>query len=222
MKARSTTGYALCSRAESSIANVWLTNIDYKGVGGPRHVAWVLDHMRAVPDHRIPGMVSYPLDEVLLVTLVGVVCGADDWEGVEEVATGALYWLRGFLPFGNGVATAQTLRKVFRLLDPQALQRGFAGWAASLRAEAREVIAVDGKTLRGRRRCPTGRARCIWFRLTPPRRGWCSPSAPSRGSPTRSGRSRNSWTCSTSRGSKSSSRLKRRASAVPYPTFIVY
>ena len=55
----------------------------------------------------------------------------DDWEGVEEVAGGALEWLRGFLPFANGIATAQTLRKVFRLLDTQALQRGFAAWAAS-------------------------------------------------------------------------------------------
>ncbi len=91
------------------------------------------------------------MDEVLLATLVGVVCGADDWEGVEEVATGALDWLRGFLPF------AKTLRKVFRLLDTEALQRGFAAWAASLRAEAREVIAVDGKTLRGSKTSPDGK-----------------------------------------------------------------
>jgi predicted transposase YbfD/YdcC len=116
-----------------------------------------LDHIRIVPDHRIPGMVTYPLDEVLLATLVGVVCGADDWEGVEGVATGALDWLRGFLPFANGIATAQTLRKVFRLLDTQALQRSFAAWAASLRAEAREVIAVDGKTLRGSKTSPDGK-----------------------------------------------------------------
>jgi len=116
-----------------------------------------LDHIRIVPDHRIPGMVTYPLDEVLLATLVGVVCGADDWEGVEEVATGALDWLRGFLPFANGIATAQTLRKVFRLLDTQALQRSFAAWAASLRAEARDVIAVDGKTLRGSKTSPDGK-----------------------------------------------------------------
>jgi predicted transposase YbfD/YdcC len=116
-----------------------------------------LDHMRVVPDHRIPGMVTYPLDEVLLATLVGVVCGADDWEGVEEIAEGALDWLRGFLPFANGVATAQTLRKVFRLLDTEALQRGFAAWAASLRAGAREVIAVDGKTLRGSKTAPDGK-----------------------------------------------------------------
>ena len=76
-------------------------------------------------------MVTYPLDEILLATLARVVCGADDWEGVEEIATGALDWPRGFLPFA--VPTAQTFRKVFRLLDAQALQRGFAAWAASTR-----------------------------------------------------------------------------------------
>lgn len=70
----------------------------------------VLDHMRIVQDHRVPGMVTYPLDEILLSTLVGVVCGADDWDGIEEVATGALDWLREFLPFEHGIATAQTLR----------------------------------------------------------------------------------------------------------------
>ena len=100
-----------------------------------------LDHMRVVPDHRIPGMVTYPLDEVLLATLVGVVCGADDWDGVEEVATGALDWLRSFLPFKNGIPTAQTLRKVFRLLDAEALGRGFAAWTDSLRAQRREAIS---------------------------------------------------------------------------------
>jgi predicted transposase YbfD/YdcC len=114
-----------------------------------------LDHMRLVLDHRIPGMVTYPLDEILLTTLVGVICGADDWDGVEEIATGALDWLRSFLPFAPGIATAQTLRKVFRLLDPEALEQGFASWAASVRQgpprAAREVIAVDGKTLRGSR-----------------------------------------------------------------------
>jgi DDE_Tnp_1-associated len=70
-------------------------------------------------------MVTYPLDELLLATLVGVVCAADDWDGVEEVAKGALAWLRGFLPYRNGVATAQTFRKVFRLLDAEALTQGF-------------------------------------------------------------------------------------------------
>jgi predicted transposase YbfD/YdcC len=116
-----------------------------------------LDHMRVVPDHRIPGMVTYPLDEILLATLVGVVCGADDWEGIEEIAKGTPDWLRGFLPFANGIPTAQTFRKAFRLLDTQALARGFADWAASARGVEGQVVAIDGKTLRGSKMSPDGK-----------------------------------------------------------------
>ena len=116
-----------------------------------------LDHMRVVPDHRIPGMVTYPLDEILLATLVGVVCGADDWEGVEEIAKGGLDWLRDLLPFASGVPTAQTFRKVFRLIDTQALAQGFAAWTASARRVERQVVAVDGKTLRGSKMAADGR-----------------------------------------------------------------
>jgi hypothetical protein len=47
---------------------------------------------------------------------------ADDWEGVEEIATGGLDWLRAFLPATNGLPSAQALRKVFRLFDGQALR----------------------------------------------------------------------------------------------------
>ncbi len=101
-----------------------------------------LDDMRIVPDHRVPSMATFPLDEILLSTLVGVVCGADDREGVEQVATGALAWLRSFLSFAHGIATAQGLRKVFRLLDPEALEQGFATWIASIRPLARKAIAV--------------------------------------------------------------------------------
>ena len=113
-----------------------------------------LDHVRRVPDHRIPGMTPYPLEEIFLAALVAVVCGADDREGVETVADGALDWLRGFLPFAYGVPTAQTFRKVFRLLDARAFSESFAACAASVRRSSkepcgREIVAVDGKTLRG-------------------------------------------------------------------------
>jgi hypothetical protein len=49
------------------------------------------------------------------------------------------------------------LRKVFRLLDAQALERGFEAWAASMRAAARAVIAIDGKTLRGSKTSSDGK-----------------------------------------------------------------
>jgi predicted transposase YbfD/YdcC len=116
-----------------------------------------LNYMGQVPDHRIPGMVTYPINEILLASLVGVVCGADDWDGIVEVAEASLEWLRGFLPFSEGVATAQTFRKVFRLIDRRTLSEAFAAWAGSARRRQGEVIAVDGKTLRGSKSSADGK-----------------------------------------------------------------
>lgn len=73
-----------------------------------------LDEMKQVPDHRVAGMVTFPLEEILLATLAAVVCGADDWERVEDYASESLDWLRRYLPFAAGIPTAQTFRKVFR------------------------------------------------------------------------------------------------------------
>jgi hypothetical protein len=60
-----------------------------------------------------------------------------------------LGWLRSFLSLANGIPSHDTFRRVFRLIDPDAFEACFSAWAQSC-AEAfdREVVAIDGKTLR--------------------------------------------------------------------------
>ncbi len=108
-----------------------------------------LDHVKAVEDHRVPGMTTYPLDEVLLTVLVGLLCRMEDFDEITMFGEEQLEWLRRFLPFGHGIAPAQTLRRVLRALDPKALAGTFSAWVASLRATVSGVVAIDGKTLRG-------------------------------------------------------------------------
>ncbi len=115
-----------------------------------------LEQMKEIPDHRITGMVTYPLDEILLATLVGVLCGADDWEAIELLSREYLGWLKQFLPYKTGIPHAQTFRKVFRLLKPDVLEQCFASWVASLQEIVRGVVAVDGKTLRGSKQAADG------------------------------------------------------------------
>ncbi len=57
--------------------------------------------------------------------------------------------MRRFLPFENGIPQAQTLRKIFRRLDPKHLERAFSSWIDSLRVHIGGGVAIDGKTLRG-------------------------------------------------------------------------
>jgi len=111
-----------------------------------------LDHIKIVRDHRVPGMVTYPLDEVLLTTLVGLICRAEDFDEIELTGREQLDWLRQFLPFEHGIPQAQTFRKIFRLLDPQHLEKAFSSWVSSLREHISGVVAIDGKSLRGSKR----------------------------------------------------------------------
>lgn len=67
---------------------------------------------------------------------------------MESIGGELLTWLRGFLPYEHGIAPAQTLRRVFRLVDATALERLLASWASSLLGPERAVVAIDGKTLR--------------------------------------------------------------------------
>jgi hypothetical protein len=53
------------------------------------------------------------------------------------------------LRLANGMPSHDTFRRVFMLIDPEAFEACFTAWAQSF-AEAfdREVVAIDGKTLR--------------------------------------------------------------------------
>jgi len=116
-----------------------------------------LSHFSEVTDPRIRGMVTYPLNELLLATLVGVLCDGDDWDDIAYFAEEHLVWLRQFLPFMHGIATPRTFREVFSVIDSKAFARCFASWVASLVGHVQGVVAIDGKTLRGSKQDASGK-----------------------------------------------------------------
>jgi predicted transposase YbfD/YdcC len=80
--------------------------------------------------------------------LVGVLCGAEGWVEVEEYSEAKLAFLRRFLPFSHGVASHDTFSDVFNALNPERFKAAFIAWAAALQENIREIVAIDGKTLR--------------------------------------------------------------------------
>lgn len=107
-----------------------------------------LTHFDDLPDPRQRGKVLYALPELLLCCLVGVLCGANGWVEVEEYCEAKLVFLRRFLPFEHGVASHDTFSDVFNALDRSAFAAAFIAWVQGLQEDIREIIAVDGKTLR--------------------------------------------------------------------------
>jgi hypothetical protein len=44
----------------------------------------IKEHFSAITDERQQYKVRYPLHDILLITLVGIICGADGWEAIEK------------------------------------------------------------------------------------------------------------------------------------------
>ena len=109
----------------------------------------LLEHIDQIEDPRIPGMIKYPLNEVILTVLIGTMCRGDDIDEIEFICSEDIAWLRKICPFENGIAPAQTLRRVLQMVSPSALERAFAGWVQSLGNKLSGVVAIDGKSLRG-------------------------------------------------------------------------
>lgn len=107
-----------------------------------------LEAFSALPDPRQSKKVLYPLDEVLLLTLCAVLCGADGWVSVALFGEQKLKFLRRFLPFGNGTPSHDQLGLIFGALDAQAFQTCFIAWTQALSGAIAGVVAIDGKTVR--------------------------------------------------------------------------
>lgn len=108
-----------------------------------------LDHFDKLEDKREPMKILHSVREILLVTLCGVISGADGWEDIEEYGESKLDFLRKILPFKNGIPSDDTLRRFFRALNPEVFREVFVGFVRELFPTAcAELVAIDGKTSR--------------------------------------------------------------------------
>ena len=103
----------------------------------------------SVPDHRKSRGRRHPLADVLFIMLVGVVCGQEDAEAIEDFANANKEWFERRCGLRHGIPSQDTYLRVLAGMDPDAFSRAFRVWVDDLwqLAETRHV-AIDGKTLR--------------------------------------------------------------------------
>jgi predicted transposase YbfD/YdcC len=100
-------------------------------------------------DPREARKCDHQLIDILVISVCAVIACAESWEDIELYGRSKQAWLKSFLGLPNGIPSHDTFRRVFMLIDPDAFEACFSRWAQSLVGESeREVVAVDGKTLR--------------------------------------------------------------------------
>ena len=91
----------------------------------------------------------HKLIDIMLLTILAVICGADSWSAVERFGHSKEPWLNTFLELPNGIPSHDTIGDFFARVNPQQLQDCFIKWVNLLfEITHGEIVAIDGKTLR--------------------------------------------------------------------------
>ena len=110
----------------------------------------LVEQFSALEDPRIIGRVDHRLIDILVIAVCAVIACAESWDDVALYGRSKEGWLRRFLDLPNGIPSHDTFRRVFMLINPDAFERRFSAWTRTLSDQAveREVVAIDGKTVR--------------------------------------------------------------------------
>lgn len=106
-------------------------------------------HFSAIPDPRIQNRSDHLLLDIFAITILAVICGADGWDDIAVFGRLKQPWLSTFLELPAGIPSADTFRRVFSAVNPEAFRRAFVSWAQDLiGATQGKLVVLDGKTAR--------------------------------------------------------------------------
>lgn len=95
------------------------------------------------------GNARHFLTDILVIAILAVMSGCDDYPGIVEYARDREDWLRSFLRLPHGIPSLSTFRRVFAALKPSVLQQVLKRWSGDLAGTLEgKQINLDGKTLR--------------------------------------------------------------------------
>lgn len=101
-------------------------------------------------DPRMTRTKRHGLLDILVLAVCATLGNANGWADIERFGNAKLDFFRTFLDLPNGIPSHDTFGRVFARLDPAALMACLQQWLTALGAAvAGDVVAIDGKTLRG-------------------------------------------------------------------------
>lgn len=107
-------------------------------------------HFEDLEDPRVTRTQYHPLINVVVIGICAVICGAQHFTEMEEFGKKKRDWLAKFLDLKHGIPSHDTFNAVFARLKPEQFEKCLLSWLKTLQdITGGQVLAVDGKTLRG-------------------------------------------------------------------------
>lgn len=111
-----------------------------------------IELFNTIEDPREDGRILYPLSEILFLAVVGVLCCAESWVELVGFGEDNIEFLRKYLPFEKGIPSKSVMSRVFGLIEKKKMEHflmEFAAWCSKRQGIKEEVIALDGKRIKG-------------------------------------------------------------------------
>ena len=113
----------------------------------------ILEYFDDLDDPRSTINRQHLLGDLIVISVCGVLAGADGPKAIGVWAQAHQDWLQKYLELPNGIPSHDTIGRLLAALKPAAFQSCFERWIDSLRQSSddkgnEEIIAIDGKALR--------------------------------------------------------------------------
>ncbi|MBD0386573.1 MAG: ISAs1 family transposase [Nostoc sp. C3-bin3] len=108
------------------------------------------EYFTEVKDPRVEKTRLHSLTDIIIISILAVIAGAEGWEDIEEYGVNKKEWLGTFLELTFGIPSPDSFRRVFERINPKEFEQCFQMWIQSLvKKLGVEVVAIDGKVLKG-------------------------------------------------------------------------
>jgi predicted transposase YbfD/YdcC len=105
---------------------------------------------RTLEDPRVQRQQHHSLEAILVISICATLCDCDTWVDIADFAEDHQDWFAQFLELPYGAPSHDTFGRVFALINPILFEEVFSEWVRkTFKIQAGEVIAIDGKTMRG-------------------------------------------------------------------------
>jgi predicted transposase YbfD/YdcC len=90
----------------------------------------------------------HKLSDILIIAIMAVICGADDWNAIETYGEAKKEWLSGFLELPNGIPSHDTFNNLMSRIDPIVFADCCLAWMREAAVQiGAQIISIDGKSL---------------------------------------------------------------------------
>ena len=113
------------------------------------------ERLSTLSDLRQQAKTEHNLVEVLIMSLIAILCSANNLKAIHYFAVANDKWFKEFLALKNGIPSYHTIRRIFMLVDSSALDSILFDFvrkaieAGRANNNAKNGIHIDGKAIRG-------------------------------------------------------------------------